>query len=665
MPGPARDHTSRAGGALRCAICLEPGRQAARAGGLIPNALPHHVCGRPGLLWFVTIRRFVPANRRMSQAATQILKNVFGYDAFRPGQEEIVDFLIAGENVLVVMPTGAGKSLCYQIPALLSDRLTVVVSPLVALMDDQVAGLRANGVEAACIHSGLSREDQVANWRAVASGSCRLLYLSPERLMTERMLDALARLEPALLVVDEAHCISKWGVSFRPEYEQLSVLCERFPNVAIAAFTATADKATREDIAQKLFRGRGRTIVHGFDRPNLTLAVTPKTDWKAQLLRFLEDRRQDAGIVYCLSRKFTEEVTAFLDNEGFNAIAYHAGQDAETRRASQNRFMSEDAVTMVATIAFGMGIDKPDIRYVCHLNLPASMEAYYQEIGRAGRDGLPADTLLLYGLADMRMRRQFIEQDGGDEAHKLREHKRLDALLAYCEAAGCRRTALLSYFDEDVSACGNCDNCLNPPKVVDGTAEARLLLSAIADTGQMFGAAHIIDILRGAGTQKISERGHDKLPAHGAGAEREKDYWQAFIRQAVAGGYLTINIQKYGALQITRRGRQVAAGEETFALREIDLAKPVKARRTKPGKAAAMALGESDQDLFAALKALRLDLARDRKVPAYVVFPDAALIEMARERPSTLDQMAGINGVGPRKLEDFGKTFLAAIAAEG
>ncbi len=603
----------------------------------------------------------------MNQEAAQILRDVFGYGKFRPGQKEIVDLLVSGKSVLAVMPTGAGKSLCYQIPALLSERLTIVVSPLVALMDDQVAGLRANGVAAVCIYSGLPRNEQVANWRAVAAGDCRLLYLSPERLMSGRMLDAVARLDPALLIVDEAHCISKWGVSFRPEYEQLSALRERFPHAAIAGFTATADKATREDIALKLFRNNGRTIVHGFDRPNLRLAASPKSDWKAQLLEFLEDKRDEAGIVYCLSRKFTEEVAEFLNDAGFNAVSYHAGRDTETRRANQDRFMSESAVTMVATIAFGMGIDKPDIRYVCHLNLPGSMEAYYQEIGRAGRDGLHAETLLLYNLADMSFRRQFIEKDGEDAAHKLREHKRLDALLAYCDAAACRRTALLAYFDEDARTCGNCDNCLDPPKMVDGTRNAQTLFAVIKDTGQMFGGAHIIDVLRGANTRKISERGHNRLQGYGAGAEHAKEYWQAFIRQAVAGNYLAINIQQYGALQIARGGHAVAAGEEGFALREIDikkLASPAKQRRTKSGKAPTLAVAEEDQDLLAALKTLRLDLARMRKVPAYVVFPDATLIEMARERPATLEQMADINGVGPRKLKKFGETFLKAIAVQ-
>ncbi len=600
----------------------------------------------------------------MSQAAAQILHDVFGYAAFRPGQEEIVDMLSSGGSALVVMPTGAGKSLCYQIPALLLDRLTIVVSPLVALMDDQVAALRANGVAAVCVHSGLSREEQVANWRAVAAGTCKLLYLSPERLMSERMLDAVAKLEPALIVVDEAHCISKWGVSFRPEYERLSDLRERFPHTAISGFTATADEATRTDIAQKLFRGKGCTIVHGFDRPNLKLAVLPKSDWKAQLLGFLEDKREDAGIVYCLSRKLTGEVTDFLNSKDFNAIAYHAGLDARTRKENQNRFMSERAVTMVATIAFGMGVDKPDIRYVCHLNLPSSMEAYYQEIGRAGRDALPAETLLLFGLADMALRRRFIEQDGEDEAHKLREHKRLDALLAYCEAASCRRTALLAYFDEEIRACGNCDNCLDPPKMVDGTSDVQMLLSVIKDTGQMFGGAHIVDVLRGASTQKILDRGHDRLHGYGAGAQHPKEYWQAFIRQAIAGNYLTINIQKYGALQITRRGQSVAMGEEEFAFREIDLSKSKPARKARKRKSEKLPVAEGDQDLLAALKALRLDLAREKNVPAYVVFPDATLMEMARERPASLDEMADINGVGPRKLEGFGRLFLDAIAAQ-
>jgi ATP-dependent DNA helicase RecQ len=604
----------------------------------------------------------------LTGTAAQILEDVFGYDAFRPGQEEVIERLAAGGNALVVMPTGAGKSLCYQIPALMSDRLCVVISPLLALMDDQVAALNANGVAAAAIHSGQAREDQVARWRAVAAGTCRMLYLSPERLMTERMLTALGRLNPALFVIDEAHCISKWGVSFRPEYEQLSVLCDRFPDAAIAGFTATADRLTRDDIAQKLFRGRGRVYVHGFDRPNLKLAVAVKARWKEQLLGFLGDKRDCAGIVYCLSRKRTEEVADMLNTEGFNAIAYHAGQGSDTRRLNQDRFMSEQAAVMVATIAFGMGVDKPDIRFVAHVNLPGSMEAYYQEIGRAGRDGLPAETMLLYGLDDIRLRRQFIETDGGDDEHQRREHKRLDALLAYCEAAGCRRVALLAYFDEQISPCGNCDNCLNPPRLVDATSEAQVLFSAVKDTGQMFGTAHVIDVVRGAETQKIKQRRHDRLPSYGAGDAHDKPYWQSFIRQAVAGNHLTINIQKYGALQLTRKAVAVLAGEQDFSIREVDASKPARAakpRKAKPAAAGLPDLTADDHDLLAALKKLRLELARARNAPAYVVFPDTALFEMATARPADLDQFAAINGVGPAKLKDYGKLFLDEIARHG
>jgi ATP-dependent DNA helicase RecQ len=601
----------------------------------------------------------------ITTSAEQILNNVFGFSAFRPGQQEIVDLLSAGCNTLAVMPTGAGKSLCYQIPALLHERLAVVVSPLVALMDDQVAALRANGVNAACVHSGLPRDEQVANWRSVAAGECHLLYLSPERLMTERMLAAIERIDPAYLIVDEAHCISKWGASFRPEYEQLSGLCERFPKATIAAFTATADLATREDIAQKLFRGEGRTIVHGFDRPNLSLAVAVKSSWKNQLLDFLHDKRDSAGIVYCLSRKSTEEVAAYLNQSGFRAIAYHAGQDAELRRSNQNIFMSENAVTMVATIAFGMGIDKPDIRYVCHLNLPGSMEAYYQEIGRAGRDGAPADTVLFYDLQDIRQRRMFIEQDDAEPEHRLREHKRLDALLAYCEAPGCRRTALLAYFDEAMEACGNCDNCLDPPQLIDGTSDAKILLAVIQATGESFGGAHVIDVVSGANTAKISARGHDKLPSFGLGAKQGKGHWQGFVRQAIAGQYLSINIQRYGALEMTGLGRAVLDGSTAFKLR-VQAAHPAKqtGRNASPAvQRAAAPLTRADTQLLAALKQLRLELARSRRAPAYVVFTDATLMEIAHKRPRTLEQLGTINGVGPKKLNDFGAVMIEAVTA--
>ena len=382
--------------------------------------------------------------------ARDVLRNVFGYQRFRPGQEQIIDHLMAGEHVLAVMPTGGGKSLCYQIPAILMSGVTVVVSPLVALMDDQVAALRASGVDAVSLHSGMDHEARDSAWQAVRGGRAKLVYMSPERLMTDRMLTALEAVDIAMFVIDEAHCVSKWGVSFRPEYEMLSQLRERFAGATFGAFTATADAATRNDIVHKLFPGRGTILVQGFDRPNLRLGVAARDNWRRQLGAFLDGHPGESGIVYCLSRKTTEEVAAFLVGEGHNAIAYHAGQDAETRKRNQDRFMSENAAVMVATIAFGMGIDKPDIRFVCHLNLPGSIEAYYQEIGRAGRDGAAAETLMIYGLDDIRMRRMFIDQDGDDPAHKLREHKRLDSLLAYCEASTCRRKVLLAYFDEEI-----------------------------------------------------------------------------------------------------------------------------------------------------------------------------------------------------------------------
>lgn len=599
----------------------------------------------------------------MRSSPQDVLAGVFGFQGFRPGQEEIVDRLLAGTHTLTVMPTGAGKSLCYQVPALIFDRPSIVISPLVALMDDQVAGLRANGVDAACIHSGQSRDRNVDEWMKVRNGTARLLYMSPERLMTDRMLAALEKLNPAMFVVDEAHCISKWGASFRPEYEMLSALTDRFPNATMAAFTATADNATQRDIAEKLFRSRGDTVVHGFDRPNLTLGVTPKTHWKKQLLTFLDARRGQAGIVYCLSRRMTDEVAEMLAGEGFRALPYHAGLAPEVRKENQDVFMTDDAVIMVATIAFGMGIDKPDIRFVFHLNLPGSMEAYYQEIGRAGRDGNPSEVQMLFGLDDIRMRRQFIDQDGENSEHKLREHKRLDALLAYCEATRCRRAAMLSYFGEDRDACGNCDTCLDPPVLIDGTREAQMLLSAVARTGQSFGAAHIIDILRGAKTAKIEERGHDSLPTFGVGADHDKPFWQAFIRQAVAGGYLSINIEGYGGLVLTRKGDAVLKGEESFTYREIP--KTAKSARSERRSKVEMDTSDIDTDLLASLKALRRDLASERNVPAYIVFGDATLIDMCRMRPETLDQMSLVNGVGPKKLQDFGPAFLRALAAAG
>ncbi|MEX0921305.1 MAG: DNA helicase RecQ [Rhodovibrionaceae bacterium] len=594
----------------------------------------------------------------LSDPAAQLLQQVYGFPSFRPGQREIVDKLLAGRNLLAVMPTGAGKSLCYQLPALIQQRLTVVVSPLVALIDDQVAALKANGVAAGCIHSARPREHSAADWRAAQRGEIKLLYMSPERLMTGRMLSALEALAPDLFVVDEAHCISKWGINFRPDYGALTILKNRFPAATLAGFTATADRATQRDIADKLFDGDGEIIVQGFDRPNLWMGVEPKAKWRDQLLAFLETRRGQAGIVYCLSRRLTEEVAEILRGAGVKALPYHAGLSPELRKESQETFMAEEGVVMVATIAFGMGIDKPDIRFVFHLSLPGSLEAYYQEIGRAGRDGAAADAAMIYGLDDLRMRRQFIAQDGEDEDHKRREHKRLDSLLAFCEASQCRRALLLAYFGEAAEACGNCDICQNPPTLLDGSREARMLFSAVARTGERFGAVHLIAVLLGKTSERIEQLGHDRLPTFGVGAERSKTFWAAFIRQAVAGGYLSIDIEGFGGLRLSERGRAVLSGGESFRYRET-------AAFTRPaGNARANAAPEmkqADAGLYARLKELRRALARERKVPAYVVFSDKTLQQMASLRPRSLAALAEVHGVGPKKLEVFGPAFLEVL----
>ena len=595
----------------------------------------------------------------------RILKEVFGFDAFRPGQEQVVDALLNGRDVLTVMPTGSGKSLCFQVPALMRSGLTVVVSPLVALMRDQVAALRLAGVAAETINSAHDRADNVAAWRRVAAGETKLLYLAPERLMTDRMLAALGRMEIALIAVDEAHCISQWGPAFRPEYEALSRLRELFPGVPVAALTATADEVTRNDILARLFNGKAETVVLGFDRPNIRLSVALRQDSKRQMLDFVRRHAGMSGIVYCLSRRKTEETAALLNAEGVRALPYHAGMDKALREANQNAFMTEPGIVMVATIAFGMGIDKADVRFVLHADLPGSPEAYYQEIGRAGRDGLPAEAHMLYGLADIRMRRVFIEDEGAGDDRKRREHKRLDALVSYCESPACRRRALLAYFGEEIAPCGNCDSCVEPAEMADGTVHGQKILSAVMRTGQRYGAAHIIDVLRGTPTEKITAAGHDRLPTFGAGANLRKREWQSLIRQLVAGGYLRLDVQGYGGLGATEKGQALLRGEEGFEYRKDTLLakRPSDSLRGRAATAAegGEALDADGEALLAALKALRLDLARERGVPPYIVFPDRTLIDMARRRPRTEGEFAEVNGVGAAKLSAFGAVFLAAI----
>ncbi|HIC61106.1 MAG TPA: DNA helicase RecQ [Rhodospirillales bacterium] len=589
------------------------------------------------------------------------LKKYFGYSDFRPGQKEIVQALLANKNLLSVMPTGAGKSICYQLPAMLSDYKTIIVSPLVSLMDDQVASLKSQNIPAEKVHSNCTFEENGAAWRSFSQGEAKILYVSPERLMTDRMVASLNGLGIGMFVIDEAHCISKWGAGFRPDYNDLSRLQYLFPGAVIAAFTATADEATRNDIVEKLTSGNAAIFLRGFDRPNLSLAVLQKSNWKQRLLEFLHSKRRESGIIYCLSRKNTETVAAYLSENGFNALPYHAGQDATVRRNSQGRFMTEEGLIMVATIAFGMGIDKPDIRFVVHANLPSSMEAFYQEIGRAGRDGASAETIIFYGLDDLIKRRRMINQGEGDDQYKLREQKRLDTLVAYCEAATCRRKALLVYFDDVYVECGNCDNCLNPPTLIDGTELAQMALSVISTTGEYFGTVHIVNVVRGTLTEKVLQRRHNELSNFGVGKERPKEFWQALIRQLLAAGHISVDIQRYGALRISDTGRKILSGDTVFNYKNINSESLLPSGKSQKSLPKIIGVNE---ELLAKLKVKRLDIAREKRVPAFVIFSDRSLTEMAAKRPQSESQFLDINGVGPQKLKEYGKTFLSLIMSE-
>jgi len=590
----------------------------------------------------------------------RVLNDIFGFDAFRPGQERVIDAVLAGRDVLTVMPTGSGKSLCFQVPALVLGGLAIVVSPLVALMQDQVAALRLAGVAADTINSSRHRDDNVAAWRRAAAGETRLLYLSPERLMTEPMLAALSKLDVRLIAVDEAHCISQWGPAFRPEYEALARLRSIFGSVPIMALTATADETTRADIVARLFGSQVEQVVLGFDRPNIKLTVAAKQDWKQQLLGFVSARPGESGIVYCLSRKRTEEAAALLTAKGIKALAYHAGMSKEAREANQNAFMSEPYTVMAATIAFGMGIDKSDVRYVFHADLPASLESYYQEIGRAGRDGEPAQAHMLFGLGDLRMRRMFIAQEESGEDRKRREHQRLAALIGYCESPRCRRQVLLNYFGEAAHPCGNCDVCLEPVALLDGTAAAAQLLKTIQATGERYGAGHIVDVLCGAKTEKINAVQHNKLTSFGAGAARKKEEWRALVRQLVAGGFVAQDVAGYGGLSVSEAGAALLRGERAFQYRP-DMARRGSRKERPTGIEPAFTAEQAA--LIARLKKLRLEIAGRRHLPAYLIFSDRTLLEMVRQAPKDLRSLAMVNGVGATKLRDFGQLFLDAINA--
>ncbi len=597
----------------------------------------------------------------------EILCRIFGYPAFRGAQERIIERVIAGGDALVLMPTGGGKSLCYQIPALVRSGAGIVVSPLIALMQDQVDALRQLGVRAAFLNSSLSAEEGRAVEQGLVSGQFDLLYVAPERLLTERFLSLLDRSRVALFAIDEAHCVSQWGHDFRPEYIQLNLLHERWPQVPRIALTATADGLTRQEIVGRLGLEGAEQFVSSFNRPNIRYRVVQKEQPRRQLLAFLrEEHEGDSGIVYCLSRRGVEETADLLCAEGYQALPYHAGLPAETRRQNQATFLRGDRIIMVATIAFGMGIDKPDVRFVAHLDLPKSVEAYYQETGRAGRDGLPANAWLTYGLGDMISLRRFIDESEAEERFKRAEHHRLNAMLGYCETTACRRQVLLNYFGEDQARpCGNCDTCLEPVESWDGTQAARKALSCIYRTGMRFGANYLIEVLLGKDNARIKRFGHDSVTTFGIGQELSADEWKSVYRQLVAAGLATVDLAGHGALKLTEDSRPVLRGEREVRLRR-DPAPRQRAGAARQDKArlqAGIIADPESNSLWQRLRALRLDLAQRQNLPPYVIFADITLREMVQFRPRDLDEMSRISGVGAVKLEHYGQVFLAALAA--
>ncbi len=584
-----------------------------------------------------------------------LLQTIFGFPGFRPGQEEIVDAVLAGRNTLAIMPTGGGKSLCFQLPALCRDGVTVVISPLIALMRDQVRSLREAGVEAGALTSGNTEAETEEVFAALDEGRLKLLYMAPERLASAATLPMLRRIKTTLIAVDEAHCVSQWGHDFRPDYLRIGEL-RRSLGVPLAAFTATADEETRAEIVTRLFDGvMPETFLRGFDRPNIHLAFAVKDNPRTQVLRFAAARKGQSGIVYCATRAKTETLAQALREEGHAACFYHGGMDPEERRQVEMRFQREDGLIVVATVAFGMGIDKPDIRWVAHADLPKSIEGYYQEIGRAGRDGAAAETMTLYGPDDIRLRRSQIDEGLAPPDRKAADHARLNALLGLAEAMKCRRQVLLGYFGETTEPCGNCDLCDRPADLFDATEAVRKALSAILRTGEWFGAGHLIDILTGSATEKVRERGHDQLPTFAVGRDLSKAAWGAVFRQMMGRDLVRPDTERHGALRMTDAARPILRGEESITLRRDTIAS------AQPRVAVRALVADEDAPLLSALKSKRRALAEAAGVPAYVIFPDRTLIEMAEKRPADLDGMAGITGVGAKKLESYGAAFLEVI----
>jgi len=610
----------------------------------------------------------------MQESPQTLLQRIFGHADFRGPQQAIIEHIAKGGDALVLMPTGGGKSLCYQVPALLRDGVGVVISPLIALMQDQVEALRQLGVRAEFLNSTLDAESASRVEQALLAGELDLLYVAPERLLTPRFLSLLDRSPIALFAIDEAHCVSQWGHDFRREYRELTVLHERWPQVPRIALTATADPPTQREIAERLQLDEAKWFVSSFDRPNIRYNVVQKDNGKRQLLDFLAAHRDEAGIVYCLSRRKVDQTAEALADLGFKALPYHAGLDAEVRASNQRRFLREDGVVMVATIAFGMGIDKPDVRFVAHMDLPKSLEGYYQETGRAGRDGEPAEAWLCYGLGDMVLLKQMIEQSEAGEERKQLERRKLDQLLGYCESMQCRRQVLLAGFGETYvpvgapkgaagQPCGNCDNCLQPAASWDATQAAQKALSCVYRTGQRFGAAHLIDVLRGGEGERIRQFGHDKLSTYGIGKDLDAKSWRGVFRQLVATGLLEVDAEAFGGLRLTDSSRAVLTGKQAVVLRKELPGK--KARERERGPRTGVSVQAHDLPLFGALRDLRAQLAREQNVPAYVIFHDSTLRNIAEQRPENLGELARVGGIGGTKLERYGPQVLETIRAQG